>query len=321
VREGVAQIWIVTRSVSMPYRLPPLHTMRLFEASGRLLSFKLAAAELHVTPSALSHGIQAMEDWLGVPLFTRGNRSLALTAAGAAYLPQVRHALDLLARASSGLPGQTASARLAISVAPSFGLHWLMPHLPSFQARHPEIEIVIDTHHHPVEFPREGIDLAIRMGRGDWPGLTAIHLVQEQLVPVCAPGLATGLQQPASLAAATLLRVADVSEDWESWFAVAGLPPVEATRSLRFDTIHMALEAAAQGLGVAMGRLPLARDDLASGRLVALFGAPRTCATGYWLVAPPETLRRPAVKAFRQWIEAELRAGSPTRSPKSPADG
>lgn len=292
----------------MPYRLPPLHTMRLFEAAGRLLSFKLAAAELHVTPSALSHGIQALEDWLGLALFTRGNRSLSLTEAGAAYLPQVRAALDLLAQASCGLPGQAASTRLAISVAPSFGLHWLMPHLPRFQARHPEIEIVIDTHHHAVEFPREGTDLAIRMGRGNWPELTAIHLVQEQLVPVCAPALAANIRQPADLAATTLLRVADVSEDWESWCALAGLPPIVAARSLRFDTIHMALEAAAQGLGVAMGRLPLAADDLASGRLVSLFGPPRACATGYWLVAPPETLCRPAVRAFRQWIEVELRA-------------
>lgn len=301
----------------MPYRLPPLHTMRLFEAAGRLLSFKLAAAELHVTPSALSHGVQALEDWLGVALFVRGNRRLDLTEAGAAYLPQVRQALDLLAQASSGLPGQAAGTRLAISVAPSFGLHWLMPHLPRFQAHHPEVEIVIDTHHHAVAFPREGIDLAIRMGRGNWPGLTAIHLVQEQLVPVAAPMLAATLRQPADLAGATLLRVADVSEDWESWYALAGLSTVEAARSLSFDTIHMALQAAAQGLGVALGRLPLAADDLASGRLVSLFGPPRACATGYWLVAPPETLRRPAVRAFRQWIEAELRAAPSATSPVS----
>jgi DNA-binding transcriptional LysR family regulator len=304
----------------MPYRLPPLHTMRLFEAAGRLLSFKLAAAELHVTPSALSHGIQTLEDWLGVPLFVRGNRSLALTEAGMAYLPQVRQALDLLARAGSGLPGQAASTRLAISVAPSFGLHWLMPHLPRFQAAHPDIEIVIDTQHHPVDFPREGIDLAIRMGRGNWPGLTAIHLVQEHLVPVCAPGLAEGLRTPTDLAAVTLLRVAEVSEDWASWFELAGLAPIEATRSLSFDTIHMALEAAARGLGVAMGRLPLAADDLATGRLVTRFGPPRICATGYWLVAPPETQRRPAVRAFRQWIDAELRIAAATKMPM-PAAG
>ncbi|HVJ36129.1 MAG TPA: transcriptional regulator GcvA [Terriglobia bacterium] len=294
----------------MPYRLPPLHTMRLFEAAGRLLSFKLAAAELHVTPSALSHAIQSLEDWLGVQLFIRGNRSLALTKAGADYLPQVREALDLLARASAGLPGQAASGRLAVSVAPSFGLHWLMPHLPRFQARHPEIEIAVDTHHRQVDFPRDGVDLAIRMGSGGWQGLTAIRLVQERLVPVCAPGLAKTMARPADLSAATLLRVADVSEDWDSWFARAGLALPAGTRSLSFDTIHMALEAAARGLGVAMGRLPLAAGDLASGRLVAIFGPPRFCDTSYWLVAPAAALRRPAVKAFRHWIEAELNAAS-----------
>lgn len=290
----------------MAYRLPPLNTMRLFEAAGRLLSFKAAAAELHVTPSAVSHGVQSLEDWLGVTLFIRGNRSLALSEAGATYLPQVRKALDLLTKASANLPGRRATGCLSVSVAPSFGRLWLVPHLPRFQARHPAIEIAIDTSHQQIALPRDGVDLAIRMGSGDWAGLDAIHLVTEQLVPVCAPRLAATFGQPDDLAGATLLRVADVSEDWQCWFELAGVAPTTGAGSLSFDTIHMALEAAVQGLGVVMGRLPLMAGDLAAGRLVPLFGPPRSCTTGYWLVAPAETLQRPEVTAFRQWIEQDL---------------
>jgi DNA-binding transcriptional LysR family regulator len=291
----------------MAYRLPPLNTMRLFEAAGRLGSFKAAAEELHVTPSAVSHGIQSLEDWLGVALFTRGNRSLALTPAGAAYLPQVRQALDLLVRAGVNLPGQMIARRLAISVAPSFGLLWLVPHLPRFQERHPGLEVMIDTDHQQVSFPRAGVDLAIRMGRGDWPDVTAIPLITEQLVPLCTPESANRLREPSDLARATLLRVTDVSEDWSTWFDLAGLPPQSGAGAHTFDTIHMARQAALQGLGVMIGRLPLMADDVACGRLVPLFGPPRACATGYWLVAPPEALSQPAARAFQRWIEDDLR--------------
>jgi DNA-binding transcriptional LysR family regulator len=291
----------------MAYRLPPLNTMRLFEAAGRLLSFKAAAEELHVTPSAVSHGVQSLEDYLGITLFTRGNRSLALTPAGDAYLPQVRQALDLLVRASANLPGQMIARRLALSVAPSFGLLWLVPHLPRFQELHPELEVMIDTNHQQVSFPRAGVDLAIRMGRGDWPDVTAIPLITERLVPVCAPALADRLRQPADLAQMTLLRVADVSEDWSSWCDLAGLTAQTGAGMLSFDTIHMARQAALQGLGVMIGRLPLMAGDLASGQLVACFGPPRVCGTGYWLVAPPETLSQPTARAFQRWIEEDLR--------------
>ena len=290
----------------MAYRLPPLHTMRLFEAAGRLGSFKAAAAELLITPSAVSHGVQSLEDWLGVELFIRGNRSLALSAAGSAYLPQVQSILDRLTEASTTLPGQRPSGRLTISAAPSFALLWLMPHLPHFQVMHPGIEIAVDTQHHQVTFPRDGIDLAIRMGRGDWPGLAAHHLIQEQLVPVAAPALAAKLTSLADLSGVTLLRVADVSEDWERWAELAGISLPSTTRSLSFDTIHMAMSAAAQGLGIAIGRLPLIGADLAAGRLIPVFGPPRGCDTGYWLVASPPALQRPEAKAFRRWIVSDL---------------
>lgn len=208
----------------MAYRLPPLNTLRLFEAAGRHASFKLAAEELNITPSAVSHGIQTLEDWLGVQLFTRGHRSLDLTAAGLAYLPRVRDALARLASATEAVPGRRPSGKLAVSVAPSFGLRWLIPNLPRFNHHHPEIEVTLDTAHRQVEFPRDGIDVAIRMGQGDWQDLYALHLVTEELVPVCTPALAATIVSVGDLRSKTLLHISNISEDWAAWAALATAP-------------------------------------------------------------------------------------------------
>ncbi|WP_119680076.1 transcriptional regulator GcvA [Indioceanicola profundi] len=291
---------------ALAYRLPPLNALRLFEAAGRHLSFKRAAEELHLTPSAVSHGIQSLEAWLGVPLFARGNRSLELTAAGAAYLPQVRAALELLTRATESVPGRRPCGRLSVSVPPSFGLLWLVPNLPRFAARHPDIAVSLDTSHRHVEFPRDGVDLAVRMGRGGWPGLSAVRLAPEYLVPLCAPSLAAGIRTAADLAGTTLLHVESVEEDWSRWSELTGAGLETGRGGLRFDTIHMALEAAARGLGVAMGRLPLAGADLEAGRLAPVLGPPVRAETAYWLVAAPESLARPEVAAFRDWMRGAL---------------
>ncbi|HLO75967.1 MAG TPA: transcriptional regulator GcvA [Magnetospirillum sp.] len=294
----------------MAYRLPPLNTLRLFEAAGRHLSFKMAAEELNVTPSAVSHGIQTLEEWLGASLFARNNRSLTLTAAGVAYLPRVREALHLLASATEAVPGRRPSGRLSVSVAPTFGVRWLVPNLPKFKALHPDIEVSLDTSYRPVEFPRDGIDVGIRMGRGDWGDLYALRLTSESLVPVCSPALAAHIAAPSDLKGKTLLRVVNVSEDWESWAAQAGVDDIDFQGALCMDTYQMALEAAAQGLGVAIGRLPLVAADIASGRLVAVLGPPKPCETAHWLVAGRESLVRPEVAAFRNWIRAELKSQS-----------
>ena len=198
----------------MAYRLPPLNSLRLFEAAGRHLSFKAAAEELNLTPSAISHGVLTLEAWLGVDLFLRGNRTLTLTAAGAAYLPQVRAALEMIVGASNAVPGRKPTGRLAVSVSPTFGVRWLLPRLVRFSDRHPDIEVSVDTNHRLVEFPRDGIDVAIRMGRGDWPGLDATCLVRELLVPVCAPRLAAKIRSADDLGGKVLLHVVDASEDW-----------------------------------------------------------------------------------------------------------
>ncbi|HYD29873.1 MAG TPA: transcriptional regulator GcvA [Azospirillaceae bacterium] len=291
----------------MAYRLPPLNALRLFEAAGRHLSFKLAAEELRLTPSAVSHGIQSLEDWLGAPLFARGYRSLELTEAGAAYLVPVRQAIELLAEATDAVPGRRPSGRLSVSVPPSFGLRWLVPNLPRFNKRHPDIAVSVDTSRRLMRFPHDEVDVAVRMGRGDWPDLYTACLFIEELVPVCAPALADAIKTPQDLAAATLLHVTTIAEDWSAWCRLAGVEGLDLGGGSRFDMVHMALEAAARGLGVALGRWPLIAEDVAACRLVPVLGPPRRCTTGYWLVTRRESMERPEVAAFDTWLRASLK--------------
>ncbi|MEE3623029.1 transcriptional regulator GcvA [Nitrospirillum sp. BR 11752] len=300
----------------MPYRLPPLNTLRPFEAAGRHLSFKRAAEELNLTPSAVSHALQTLEQWLGSPLFVRQHRSLALTAAGQALLPEVRAMLDRLASVTAALPGTTPAGSLTVSVAPTFGLRWLVPRLPHFRDKHPDIALVLDTSHRPADLPRDGVDVAIRMRQDDWrpeegTNLHASRLVDESLVPVCAPSLATRLHSVADLAAHALLHVDSVAEEWGAWATLRGAVLPSTKAGIHFDTVHMALDAAASGLGVAMGRLPIVEGDLAAGRLVTVLGPPQAIRTSYWLVTSRMGRNRPEVAAFRAWLKAELSAPTP----------
>lgn len=240
----------------MAFRLPPLNTLRFFEASGRRLSFKLAAEELDVTPSAVSHRVQSLEDWLGVALFARTSRGIQLTEAGLQYLPSVRDALTVLANAGERVPGRPAQTTLTISVAPTFGTRILLPCLPAFRSANPGVSVQIDTSHRQVEFPRDGVDVAIRRGKGDGHGLAAFPLFRETLVPVCSPGLLARLGPAASLCDAPLIRVTSVSEDWPEWAAAAGQERIDCERALLVDTIQLALDAALQGLGIALGQSP-----------------------------------------------------------------
>jgi len=278
-------------------RLPPLPALRLFEAAGRLGSFKLAAEELHLTPSAVSHGILALERWLGADLFERRPNGVVLNAAGQEYLPFVSEALAMIAVGTRRLPGPSRLRQVSVSLAPTFAARFLLPRLGEFRRLRPDIALTIDTSHRQVGFPVDDVDLAVRMARAPWPGLASVKLFDEVLVPVCAPGLAGS-----GLAQATLLHVASATEDWEAWAAATGTD-LPAGPGITFDTVHMAVDAAAAGLGVAIGRRPVIDGDIAAGRLVTS-GPAMQATTGYWLVTGPAAAGRPEVAAFADWLES-----------------
>ena len=289
----------------MRARLPPLNSLRLFEASARLLSFKNAAEELLLTPSAVSHGIQSLEEWLGAALFLRTTKGLVLSEAGNAYFPIVQQALDLLANGSAKIASPASRGQLAISAAPTFAARWLLPRLHRFRELHPEIRAIIDTAHERTELSDVGVDLAIRMGRGNWQGMIADKLLTEDMIPVCSPAIHERVRGLSDIEQAPLIHVTSVSEDWAAWARQTGRPAPDPARGLQFDTIQMAFEAACQGLGVAMGRKPLVDSELASGKLVEVWDSVRST-TSYWLVGAESTADDPRIVAFRGWILREV---------------
>ncbi|MBO1112804.1 LysR substrate-binding domain-containing protein [Bordetella petrii] len=298
----------------MPRRLPPLPALRFFEAAGRLCSFKLAAAELSVTPSAVSHGIVGLEQALGVDLFVRGPRGLSLTPEGADYLLYVSEALSLIATATQRLPVGPAGRGIAISCAPTLASRWLLPRLHGFRAQWPGVHITVDTSQRHVGFPVDGFDFAIRMGRGVVSAASWTRLFGEQLVPVCSAAYRTRLPMVdgrADLRQATLIHVDLASEDWQAWLDAAGIEAADdvgLAGGLRFDTIQLAFEAAAAGLGVALGRRPLVDRDLAAGTLVTLDLPVMQAETAYWLVGSESVARRSELLAFRDWVVGEAQA-------------
>lgn len=287
----------------MALRLPPLSALRLFEAAGRHASFKLAAAELHVTPSAVSHGIVSLERWLGIDLFERGPRGLALTEAGRDYLPYVSEALTMIATGTQRLPSKRADRKIVVSSAPTFAARVLLPNLARFRARHPDITVAIDSSHRQVGFPVDGVDLAIRMGRGPWPGLASTRLLGERLVPVCAPAYRASLGGVApELARATLIHLSTATEDWAAWIDAVGLQGLDLSGGLTLDTMQLGIEAAVAGLGVMMGRRPLIDRELADGTLVPASDRTVACSTAYWLVGSEAAQARPDIAAFKSWL-------------------
>lgn len=317
----------------MPLRLPPLPALRFFEAAGRHQSFKLAAAELNVTPSAISHGIVGLEQSLGVELFVREPRGISLTAAGADYLSYVSEAFSLIAIGTQRLPNHRANRPIALSCAPTLASRWLLPRLAAFRARWPDANVTVDTSHRQVGFPVDGFDFAIRLSRAPVAGTAWTRLFGERLVPVCSPAYLANLRDAhgnIDLRHATLIHVNSASEDWQAWFdgvAIEGgtidgvaLDGTDLNDGLRVDTIQLAFEAASMGLGVALGRRPLADRDLATGALVEACPQTITCSTAYWLVSAQNTdsvENRPELLDFKQWLLSEA---EPFVNPSDTAD-
>lgn len=293
----------------MRRRLPPLRALHAFEVAARHLSFARAAEELGVTPAAISQQIKQLEDILGVGLFHRGAR-LSLTRAAALVAGEVSDAFDRLASAVGRLAPDGPARPLVVSAPPAFAARWLVPRLTRFQDAHPGVDLHLSATLRLVDLDREGVDLAIRYGSGRYPGLLVERLRLEEVVAVAAPRLAAGLGEVSDLARATLLVNEGIGWDpsfptWPAWLSEMGAPPTETLRLRPFGDASLVLEAALAGLGVALVWRTLVCDELAGGRLVALFPG-RPLASAYHLACLPERAEFPPIRAFRDWIKAEL---------------
>jgi LysR family glycine cleavage system transcriptional activator len=296
----------------MPKSLPPLNSLRTFEAVARLRSFTRAARELHVTPAAVSHQIRGLEEYLGVTLFRRTTRKLALTDQATAAAEKLREAFDRIGQSVEMLRSSGKSGELSISVTPAFATRWLVVRLAGFQKKHPRIHLRIAASPSPVDFDQEDVDVAVRIGRGGFEGVAATKLFHEWIAPVASPAFLRQhvLRRPADIARVPMLhdnsmRRAGRPQGWQEWFRVAGAPLPDSRRGTHFDDGHLALQAAATGGGVALGRLVYAVNDIAAKRLKIAMQPVIEMDIAYYLLVPESRASLPAVVAFREWIEAE----------------
>lgn len=292
----------------MARRLPPLRSLRAFEAAARHLSFARAADELHVTPAAISQQIKILEAHLDVALFRRGPQ-LTLTEPAAAALPMVSDAFDRLERAVARLRQGRESGPLVVSAPPTFAARWLIPRLGRFQARHPDIDLRLSASFKLVNFDTEDVDIALRYGSGKYPGLHSERLMAEAVFPVASPNLAERLKSAKDLLDVTLLHNSAMDWDntfpnWPAWLANAGVDVPPGLSPRRFDDFNLVVQAALAGLGVGLMWTSLVSEELASGRLVALFPA-QPLVNAYHIVCPTKHLDNPKVAAFRAWVIEE----------------
>lgn len=298
----------------MARQLPPLNMLRVFEAAARHLSFTKAAEELHVTQAAVSHQVKALEEIIGLALFRRYNRRLVLTEAGQNYLPALREAFDLMESATRKLSRDSSAGVLKISTLHSFAARWLVPRVPRFHKRHPGIELSISTSISLADFRRDDVDVAVRVGRGDYPDLHVTHLMDDYILPVCSPRLLQGehpLHAPADLKFHTLLHdtalePVEQAPSWRNWLREAGVSDVDAERGTGYSDAGMAIQAAIAGHGVALARFTLVCDDLSAGHLVQPFGPTFPYRWSHYLVCPKASADNAKIRAFRDWLQEEI---------------
>ena len=295
----------------MTARLPSLNGLRAFEAAARHLSFTQAASELNVTQTAISHQIRRLEEELGLRLFVRKNRALALTPKARDYLPGVRAAFNDLRLATDQLLRKDDDHVLTVSTLASLAAKWLLPRLTAFQEAHPGIDVRITTSTGLVDFKAGDVDAAIRYGRGNWPGVRAEWLMADEVFPVCSPALLNGkrpLKCPEDLRDHVLLHTSTNNDDWRQWLTAAGLPSdISKQQGITFDLMLMTVQAAIDGIGVAMGRTSYVQDDIAKGRLVVPFKIALPSDAGFYLVSPEGAADAPKLRAFRQWLVASAK--------------
>ncbi|AST28269.1 transcriptional regulator GcvA [Ralstonia pseudosolanacearum] len=306
----------------MPRRLPPLNALRVFEVAGRHLSFSRAADELCVTNAAVSHQIKQLEDHLGLKLFRRRNNQLTLTDAGDNYLPRVRDALRALEQATDLLMG-TGDAPLRVAVPPTFGAKWLVPRLYRFFNQHPQVRVEVST----ADVQDHGqFDLCIDDRQVSVPGLRVEWFTATDFFPVCSAALQPAIRLPQDLATQTLLherggRHLAHHPTWQQWLDEVGVRQIDAARGPAFSEALMAMQAAIDGQGVALGQGLLVEYDIAAGRLVRPLATEASLRLSYYLIHPHQASENPGFALFRQWLIDELaRGGGRGRHPQTPVE-
>ncbi|MDM9627337.1 transcriptional regulator GcvA [Rhizobium sp. S152] len=289
--------------------LPSLSALRAFEAAARHLSMTLAAHELNVTPGAVSLQIRDLEATLGVQLFERKTRALALTLEGADYFTTMRSAFRQMRDATAALTARARGSVLNVTCTAGFATYWLVPRLSRFEALHPEIDVRISASHRVLDFQRDGIDLAIRHGLGGYDGLVSERLLDDELLPVCIPKISAALgDNPLPDALAGLQLIHDVYRvDWQLWLEAAGATGVDAARGPIFMHGNGAYDAMKSGLGVALMRRSFVEAELREGTVVAPFPMGVASRLAFHLVYPGAALDRPAAAAFRRWLILEAK--------------
>jgi LysR family glycine cleavage system transcriptional activator len=287
-------------------RLPPLTTLPVLEAAARLGSYSLAAEELHVTHGAVSHQIRSLEDHLGVKLFVRQGRGVALTAEGARFAEAVRLSLEMVNDAVEEIRPAARANKLVISVLPSFCSRWLMPRLGRFLEQNPSLQVSVEATPDIANFVTDGVDVGIRFGRGHWPGLHAQHLANDSYFAVASPRFRGGKlpRKPADLAKLPLFQAQ--TGYWERWFAEAGLRCEPILHPIDYNDAAMFLQQASAGEGIALTRRSLVEADLKAKRLVKLFDIEFPSESSYWLVCLPGCAAAPRIRAFREWMVREI---------------
>jgi LysR family transcriptional regulator, glycine cleavage system transcriptional activator len=299
----------------MPKRdLPPLRALTAFEAAARLGSFRMAASELNITRSAVSHQVKALEQRMGVQLFKRDARRAELTQLGQAYYPPIRDAFDQIETHTRAARPATSDNELTIQVYVTVALKWLIPRLHDFERRYPDMKIRLSTSYFDWDFNEEHVDLGIVLARNRKAGHHYQPLFRSLLTPICAPSLAKTLREPEDLKKQKLLYVYTAEEDWNLWLDAMGIKGVKLSDRLAFDSYLLAQEAAAEGRGIAMTIGPFASEELKSGRLVQPFDSKIPHRLDWQLAYRSESRTRPKIARFENWLMKQI-AADPSLEP------
>ena len=291
----------------MSRRLPPLNHLHVFETVARVGGFGRAASELNVTQSAVSRQIAVLEDFLGVRLFNRERAGATLTEAGTAYAADIADPFARIAAATARLSDAGAGEALHVRAYATFSTKWLIPRLQGFKTRYPKVNIRVSSIVKAVDFSREAVDVAIQFGQGHWPGTESRLLFGDLLQPVASPEIARRLGSggPKVLATQTLLHSYYRRRDWADWLLGAEIDGVDPSGGMIFESSMLTYQAAAEGLGIAIGQPLLLKEEIAGGRLVPLFGPPVQRELGYYAVWPTDRRLSRRVDTFVKWLGAE----------------